>query len=144
MPAGPANVTFRLGADTRNLDSRARRGTTVTASDLSRTRGSGSVNVDLPISRRNKDFSALGNLSLNANAEVENLSDFGTLTTVGGGLFWSPVNRLNLIASVTREEGAPSLQQLGDPVLVTPNSRIFDYRTGQTEASGPPKTVMIP
>ncbi|HET7708368.1 MAG TPA: TonB-dependent receptor [Sphingomicrobium sp.] len=132
LPAGPANLTVRLGADRRDLDGRTRRGTTVTASDLGRTRGSAALNVDLPVSRRNKDFAALGNLSLNANAEVENLSDFGTLTTVGGGIFWSPVNPLNLIASVTREEGAPSLQQLGDPVLVTPNARIFDYTTGQT------------
>jgi hypothetical protein len=133
LPAGPANLTVRLGADTRDLDSRTRRAATITEADLGRTRGSGAVNVDLPISRRNKDFSTLGNLSLNANAEVESLSDFGTLTTVGGGLFWSPfTTRLNLIASVTREEGAPSLQQLGDPVLVTPGSRIFDYTTGET------------
>ena len=48
------------------------------------------------------------------------------------GVFWSPVARLNLIASVTREEGAPSLQQLGDPVLVTPATRVFDYSTGET------------
>ena len=132
LPAGPANVTFRLGADRRDLDGRARRGTIVTPTDLGRTRGSGSVNVDLPISRRNKAFAALGNLSLNANAEVENLSDFGTLATLGGGVFWSPVNGLNLIGSFTREEGAPSLQQLGDPELVTPSSRIFDYKTGET------------
>ena len=132
LPAGPANLTVRLGADRRDLDSRARRGATVTTSDLGRTRGSAAVNVDLPISRRNKDFSALGTLSLNANAEVERLSDFGTLTTIGGGLFWSPAVRLNLVASVTREEGAPSLQQLGDPFVVTPATRIFDYSTGQT------------
>jgi iron complex outermembrane recepter protein len=60
------------------------------------------------------------------------LSDFGTLTTVGAGLNWSPVNPLNLIASWTREEGAPSVQQLGEPLLDTPGTRIFDFTLGDT------------
>jgi hypothetical protein len=68
LPAGPANLTIRLGADRRDLDGSARRAGIVTPTDLGRTRGSGAVNVDLTISRRNRDFSALGNLSLNANA----------------------------------------------------------------------------
>jgi hypothetical protein len=42
------------------------------------------------------------------------------------------VDRLNLITSWTREEGPPSINQLGDPVLVTPNTRIFDFVTGDT------------
>ncbi len=90
------------------------------------------MNFDLPISRRNRDFSALGNLTLNGNAEVEQLSDFGTLTTIGGGLNWSPVDRLSFIASWTREEGAPSVSQLGDPILETPETRVFDFTTGET------------
>ena len=69
-------------------------------------------------SRRNRDFSALGNLTLNANAEVDQISDFGTLTTVGAGANWSPVERFNLLASWTREEGAPSVAQLDDSVHV--------------------------
>ena len=60
------------------------------------------------------------------------MSDFGTLTTLGAGANWSPVERLNLIASWTREEGAPSVQQFGDPVLDTPGTRIFDFTTGET------------
>ncbi len=85
-----------------------------------------------PISRRNRDFSALGNLTLNANAELDQLSDFGSLTTIGAGLNCSPVDRLNFITSWTREEGAPTIQQFGDPVIETPGSRIFDFTTGQT------------
>src|SRR6185437_11931462 len=42
------------------------------------------------------------------------------------------VERLNFITSWTREDGAPTINQLGDPVLTTPNSRIFDFVTGQT------------
>ena len=132
VPAGDASGTFKVGASTLHLDGRSVRGADVSSNDLARTRGTASANFDLPVSRRNRDFSALGNLTLNANGAVEQLSDFGTLTTIGAGLNWSPVDRLNLITSWTREEGAPTVQQLGDPVIDTPGTRIFDYTTGQT------------
>ncbi len=132
LPAGDASATVRLGARALDLDSRRRREGITSANSLGRTQGNAAVNFDLPVSRRNRDFAALGNLTLNANGEVEQLSDFGTLTTVGAGLNWSPVERLNLIASWTREEGAPSVQQLGDPILETPGTRIFDFTRGET------------
>jgi iron complex outermembrane recepter protein len=132
LPAGRSGTTVRVGARTINLDSDRRRGDVASATSLGRTTGFAALNLDLPVSRRNSDFDALGNLTLNANGEVEQLSDFGTLTTIGAGVNWSPAQRLNLIASWTREEGAPSMQQLGDPVLETPGSRIFDFTTGRT------------
>ena len=132
LPAGDAGATVRVGASTLHLDGERRRNGVESSSSLGRTRGAGSVNFDLPVSRRNSDFAALGNLTLNANAEVEQLSDFGTLTTFGAGANWSPVVRLNLLGSWTREEGAPTIQQLGDPVLETPGTRIFDFTTGDT------------
>jgi hypothetical protein len=132
VPAGRASATFKLGGDTRNLDSRTRRGLVETASDLGRDRLASSVSVDVPVAGRRGGPSGIGTLSANANLELETLSDFGRLTTYGGGLFWSPVSAASLIVSYTREEGAPGLQQLGDPLLVTPNARIFDFRRGAT------------
>jgi hypothetical protein len=132
LPAGDASATFKVGADTLHLDSDRRRNGVESSNSLGRTSANAAVNLDLPISRRNSDFGALGNLSLNANAEVEQLSDFGTLTTVGAGVNLSPVKQLNLIGSWTREEGAPTVHQLGDPGLETPETRIFDFTTGQT------------
>lgn len=132
LPAGEVGATFKVGARTFDIDSSQTNRGEFRTSALGRSASLGSVNVDVPISRRNRDFSALGNLTLNANAEVEQLSDFGTLLTIGSGLNWSPVERLNLIASVTREEGAPTVPQLGDPVLETPGSRIFDFTNGDT------------
>ena len=132
LPAGEASATFRVGASTFHLDASRRRAGLVTENDLGRTRGFGSANLDLPISRRDEEFGALGNLTFNLNGEVEQLSDFGTLTTVGAGFNWSPVERLNLLASWTLEEGAPSIQQLGDPILETPETRIFDFTRGET------------
>ena len=132
LRAGDASATVKLGIDRSSQDSERRRLGIITNSDLARTRGVAGVNIDVPISRRNRDFDALGNLTLNANAEVEQFSDFGTLTTIGAGANWSPVDRLNLIASWTREEGAPSVAQLGDALLETPDTPIFDYTTGET------------
>jgi hypothetical protein len=132
LPAGDASSTVRVGVDTVHLDTERRAAGVINGNDLSRTSGTGSVSVDLPISRRKRDFDALGNLTVNANAEVNQLSDFGTLTKYGAGANWSPVDRLNFLTSWTREEGAPTINQLGDPVLETPGTRIFDFTTGQT------------
>ncbi|MEO6580590.1 MAG: TonB-dependent receptor plug domain-containing protein [Sphingomicrobium sp.] len=128
LPAGNATGTFKLAADTVSLDAKRTRLATSTSTKLNRDRADGSVNLDLPILRN----SPVGRLTANANAELEQLSDFGSLTTYGAGLNWAPRDRLNFIASWTREEGAPSIEQLGDPVIETQNARIFDFTIGQT------------
>jgi hypothetical protein len=123
----------RAGFDARGLNSHSQRGGIFTVRELSRTREHAQVNIDVPIaSRRRAALTALGNLSANLNAEVEHLSDFGTLRTLGGGINWSPVTQVSLIASVTDEDGAPSMQQLGDPVQQTPGVRVFDFVRGET------------
>ncbi len=132
LPAGGVGTTVKVGASTLHLDSRRRDADDDVSTSLSRTGGRASVNVDLPLSSRRGDFNPVGNLTLNANGEVERLSDFGTLTTLGTGANWSPAERLNLIASWTREEGAPSVQQLGNPILETPGSRVFDFTRGES------------
>ena len=129
LPAGDANATFRLAVGRTDLDSRATRAGIVTSTDLGRTNGEASVSLDVPLTRRD---SALGRLTANANAGVTQLSDFGTLTSLGAGLNWAPAPRLSFIASLTREEGPPSLQQLGDPLLETPGIRFFDATRGET------------
>jgi hypothetical protein len=129
LPAGKASSTITLAGSTTHLNSLSHSGD---SNSLSRTLGEAAMNIDLPISRKNRDFSALGNLTVNGNAEVDQLSDFGTLTTIGAGANWSPVDRLNFLTSWTREEGPPTVNQLGDPVIDTPGTRIFDFTTGQT------------
>jgi len=132
LPAGAASATLRLGVSTVNLDTNRLIGGASDHNSLGRTSGTGAINVDLPISRRGKDFAALGNLTVNGNAEVDQLSDFGTLTKLGAGVNWSPVARLNFVTSWTREEGPPTINQLGDPLLETPGTRVFDFTTGKT------------
>ena len=92
---------------------------------LGRTAGTAAVNVDLPISRRGRDFSALGNLTLNANAEVQQLSDFGTLTKIGAGANFSPADRLSFVGSWTREDGAADNSAARRPGAVDPQHPDF-------------------
>jgi hypothetical protein len=132
LPAGDASATVHVGASTLHLKSNRTSADDSRSTSLSRTTENASVNIDLPISRRTGSFGPLGNLTLNGNAEVEHFSDFGSLTTIGAGANWSPVQRLNLLTSWTREEGAPTVAQLGNPVLETPGTRIFDFTTGET------------
>ncbi|TFI56813.1 TonB-dependent receptor [Sphingomonas parva] len=133
LPAGEVSASVRVGAEHQGLRSETSRAGIDQARELSRGRGNVQASLDVPIaSRRREVLSAIGDLSINLNAEAEQLSDFGTLTTLGAGLNWSPIEAVRVIASVTEEDGAPSMQQLGDPTVLVPNVRVFDFLRGTT------------
>ena len=128
LPAGPLSASLRIGGELRDFTGRASFGGTATFADLSRERGGVQADVSIPVlSRTGGKASPLGNLTLNANLAYDQLSDAGTLWTYGYGLNWSPAKAIDLVASFTREEGAPTLEQLGGPTLITPNVRTFDF-----------------
>jgi hypothetical protein len=77
-------------------------------------------------------LSPLGDLSANLNLTAKRLSDFGTLTTVGYGVNWSPFDAVHALVSWTDDHDAPSAQQLGNPAIATPGRRVFDYVRGET------------
>ncbi|HEY0148802.1 MAG TPA: TonB-dependent receptor [Allosphingosinicella sp.] len=133
LPAGDVTASVRMGADTRNLSGETFRSGVITPRDLGRDRVSAQTSLNIPLTSRRRDvLGAIGDLSVNFNAEVERLSDFGTLRTLGAGINWSPIEQISFIASVTDEDGAPSIGQIGDPPLETPNVRVFDFRRGET------------
>lgn len=139
LPAGDVSSTIRIGADTRSLDSTSTRYSTLTNANVttdrsqSRDRANIQTSFNLPIaSRRREVLTGLGDLSFNVNAGYEELSDFGGLTTVGVGMNWSPIEKLSFLVSYSDEQGAPSISQLNDPVINTPNVPVFDFRTGET------------
>jgi iron complex outermembrane receptor protein len=133
LPGGKVTSSIRLGASAAALDSQTIRAGFEQSASLSRDIYSGQANIDIPIASRREHFlSAIGNLSANFNYEAEHLSDFGTLTTIGYGLNWQPIPQLSLIASETREHGAPTMNQLGDPALTTPGVRVFDFVRNET------------
>lgn len=139
LPAGDITSTFKVGAGYQSLDSESLRfseslGSSV-AVDRSQSRNSGSVqaNFDLPISNVERGvLPKIGDLSANLNLAYQELSDFGGVSSVGAGLNWSPVERLSFSANYSDEGKAPTVQQLNDPTVGTPNTPVFDFRTGQT------------
>ena len=134
LPAGDVATSIAIGGDTSDFTSRSiRAGVLQPGNPVSRDSGSGRINLDLPLTSRLKGFGgAIGNLSINFNAALDQLSDFGSLKTLGYGANWSVIDGVRFIASVTDQEGAPTAQQLGNPQVITPNVRLFDYVTGTT------------
>ncbi len=139
LPAGAVSTTLKLGAETADFSSRSYRtddllgGQVAQRGMVSRDTVNGQINVDVPVSSRSKDvLPFLGTLSANFNLAEDHLSDFGTLTTLGYGANWSPIDGVRVIASVTDTDEAPTAQQLGNPSITTPNVRIFDYVRGTT------------
>jgi hypothetical protein len=132
LPAGPLSASVTGGVEFRDFESRSSLGGIDGRSDLARDRGMVRMNLDLPLlSRRGERSSSFGNLSANANFAIERISDAGSLRTFGYGLTWSPVEAVGFNASGTNEESAPTLEQLGGPLLVTPNVRTFDFVRGE-------------
>jgi hypothetical protein len=133
VPGGPVTTSLTFQGNTLDLSSDTLRAGVVTSRDLSRDRAAVLGSFDLPITSRREGFlSKIGDISLNFNFEVENLSDFGTMRTLGYGVRWSPIDMLDLAVTITDEDGAPSVSQLGDPTIVTPNVRVFDFVRGET------------
>jgi hypothetical protein len=138
LPAGDISTAIRVGGSLSSLDSQSYRldsqsGLVSTSGSTTRNEASGQINLDVPIASKSKHVLAfIGDLSVNGNYAVHQLSDFGTLTTRGYGANWQPIQGVRFIASVTDQDDAPSAAQLANPTVVTPNVRVFDYVKGET------------
>lgn len=132
LPAGAVSTTIRGGIERRDFESQSLGRGTGDPTDLSRDRSMMQINVDVPLLRRRSTSGrASGDLSANVNLKVERVSEFGTLRTFGYGFNWMPIPAISVLASVTLEDGAPTLEQLGGARIDTPNLRIFDFSRGE-------------
>ncbi|MFM9827131.1 MAG: TonB-dependent receptor [Sphingomonas sp.] len=132
LPAGGVATAIRVGASTIGFNSETVRGLVASTANLNRGSVNGQINIDVPIANRAKHvLGAIGTLSANVNYALNRLSDFGTLRTLGYGLNWQPVEPIRIIASTTERTGAPTPQQLGNPLITTPNVRLFDFVRGE-------------
>jgi len=133
LPAGPFSTSLKVGYTDSGFDTTSDRSGSEQRTSLSRSDASAQVNLDLPIASRTHHFLPfLGTLSANTNIAVDHYNDFGTETTLGYGLNWTPRDGITLIASTTRDHGIPTVQQLAGPAVVTPAVPVFDYLTGKT------------
>ena len=132
VPAGAAFASLRLGDAESWLDALSIQNGISLPSRVARHDLSLRASLDVPVARRGDAPVGLGELWLNANGVVENISGFGTLRTIGGGLNWTPFKGARLIVSGVQEQAAPSVQQLGDPLYTINRSPILDFTAGQT------------
>jgi hypothetical protein len=132
LPAGMVSSTIKMGADTRQLSTRSERSGSVQIADLERHSTNGQLNIDIPLIEEGNARLPIGKLSFNSNGRYDDYSDAGLLTTHGAGLTWQPAGKLQLIASYSISEDVPTLQELGEPVSVDLNARVYDFQTGET------------
>lgn len=132
LPGGEASLTVKAGyaySGLRSTDTRTLAGET----SLNRGDAQAGFSLDLPITSRRENFgAAVGDLSLNLNGEVHQLSDFGTLTNYGAGLTWGPTETLSLSASYITTQAAPGLSDLGAPTTLTQGVTLYDFTRGET------------
>ncbi len=132
LPAGLVNITLKGNIDTRNAESKLSKINFKNITDLSRQHRDFQISIDMPIANFLNAPKIIGKFSLNANILAEDFSDFGGLSTAGYGFNWAPIDFFRILASVTKDQGAPSMQQLGAAVLPTPAFRTYDFLKGQT------------
>jgi hypothetical protein len=133
LPAGDVRASIRASGQTQDFSSESFRRGLASEADIARDRGGVRGTISVPItSDRREVLGFLGDLSADASVEVEELSDFGQLTSTTYGVNWEPVKGIRALVSWTRDSNAPSPQQLGDPLLITPNVPVYDYVRGES------------
>lgn len=131
LPAGDVSITLDGGFDWMRIereDTRNPGGPTA----LKRGNLNGGINANVPLTRSYEFLGAVGDTSLQLSAGVDHLSDFGTLYDWSAGLNWSPIEWISVNANYTGREQPPSLSQLGNPEIATPNVQVFDLTRNET------------
>ncbi len=131
IPAGKiaANITANIGINA--IASRSTIASVQQSAKLSRRNLHLQAALQIPLtSRKENVLGWMGDTSANITTIVDHFSDFGIIRTLGGGLDWHPLEAVKLFASYQTQNVAPTLLDLGNPVSVTPNMPIYDYRTG--------------
>nr|WP_097092654.1 TonB-dependent receptor [Novosphingobium sp. Chol11] len=133
LPAGAVTSSVRVGASANGFEAWSIRNGTERSNDYDRQIASGQVTLDLPITSKARGvLGAVGDIGINVNAAAQELSDFGTLSTLGYGVRWRPIPAVQLLVSANQDRAAPTGNQLSDPVIRTENIPVFDYQSGQT------------
>ncbi len=125
LPAGDALATVRARAEYSGFQPRS-------SPQTERRLMSMSGSIDVPLLRRGN--SPIGELALSASLTLSEVSRYGGLATWGGALRWSPRRRFSITASYLDDDGFPSLRQLAEPVVATPDVPVFDPVRGESVA----------
>jgi hypothetical protein len=133
LPAGDVGTSLRIGGNFSRLSSSASGFDDRPMKTLSRTSGNAQLSFDFPLTSRSRHvLGAIGDLSVNVNGSINEISDFGALGAFGYGLHWTPRKGVSFIASINEDRVAPTLAQLNDPIVATSNVRVYDFVREQT------------
>lgn len=133
LPAGDVATSLSLTGSVINQNALSTVTGVKSASHIQRQVGTFQFNADIPVANSARHvLSFLGKLDGNVNAAVNQVSRFGTLGTIGGGVTWAPLAWVQFPLSVTSSQEAPTASQLVAPSIQTPNVTTYDYVTGQS------------
>ena len=91
--------------------------------------------LDIPLLSRGKGFlPLLGELSATVELGRLHFSDVKGTTQYSAGLTWEPIESLRLRAAIERTGTPPPVELLASPVIINPDTSIFDPLTGETVA----------
>ncbi len=133
LPQGSVRVTVRTGFGRETLNSTALRSGIANSAQLERNNLNSSLNIEIPLVERGVGaLGFLGEIGINGNYGVSDLSDFGRLTEYTAGIRWAPIKELSFQATLIGDENAPGIGQLGNPIITTPNVSYFDFGRSET------------
>lgn len=134
LPAGQAFVSANVYSRLQDFDTDTElTDTPAAASHLSRTTSRLRLYTNFPLTSRSaRVLPALGDLAARFNFSVEDLSNFGALTSSGFGMTWRAAKLVIFNADFSTRRTAPTVQNLLDPTVVTPGVQMFDFVTDET------------
>ncbi|OAG74695.1 TonB-dependent receptor [Gluconobacter japonicus] len=133
LPAGDASTSIAATGTLSKQNAASSISGVTSRSSISRDIGTLRINGDLPIANSKQHvLSFLGKLDANVNGAVNQVSHFGTLGTLGGGLTWAPTSWIQLPFSVLQQTEAPAASSLVAPTIETPNVTTYDYVRGES------------
>ena len=134
LPAG--TVAISVNGAAQQQESRAQTqlsGSPITVSHLSRTTDRIAANVNVPLTSREADvLPFLGDVASRFHAGAQEVSSFGLLTSLGGGMTWKPVKNVTFGADFVSTQQAPTVQALLAPIVETPGVQMFDFVEDET------------
>lgn len=128
LPAGPVTATVRTGARFDRFSARTTDAFATRRSRFSRDEWSLFGNIVLPLLADRK----LGAIDVQANGAIRDISAVGTVSEYGASANWRPGASTELSLAYNVQRVAPSAGLLSEPVVVTPNYRVFDFIRGES------------
>jgi iron complex outermembrane recepter protein len=133
LPAGDVQATVQARLVENRLRSHSSFSVLNANQSFHRSEQSFRGTIDVPLTSRDNNFLAeVGNLNFDAEYGRSHYSDAGTLSHHAFELVWEPRPPFRLSGEIDETENPAAIQLLGNPVVVTPDVRVFDPLTGET------------